>query len=97
MLPSSDLKPVKSDFAAKFDVSTRVGPFLSAFVAWLDRSNSTFIFTSEWSGGLRKIYSFKVTYVCSMSFFVNPDIKLVIMAFPQDIWLINFLKLIFQL
>ena len=33
MLPSSDLKPVKSDFAAKFDVSTRVGPFLSAFVA----------------------------------------------------------------
>ena len=33
MLPSSDLKPVKSDFAAKFDVSTRAGPFLSAFVA----------------------------------------------------------------
>ena len=53
-LPSSDLKPVKSDFAAKFDVSTSVGPFLSAFVAWLDRSNSTFIFTPEWSGGLRK-------------------------------------------
>ena len=41
-LSTSDLNLAKSTFIANFDVSTPVTFFKSAFVAYLDKSNSTF-------------------------------------------------------
>ena len=36
---SSDIKLAKSGFAVRFNVSTLVPPFKSAFVAWIDKCN----------------------------------------------------------
>ena len=49
-LSTLDFKPAKSTLLAKVDVSTSAAVFKSAFVAWLDKSNSSFTFSSKDSG-----------------------------------------------
>ena len=64
-LSKSDSKWAKLVFVAKFDGSTPVVSFKSAFVAQLDQSNSAFTFASK-DLGFRKyslIYSMSLLFI----------------------------------
>ena len=54
------VKLAKSDFTAKSDESTPPAPFKSAFVALLEKSNSTFWILLEGSDGLEKYLLFHI-------------------------------------
>ena len=80
-LPTSDFKLT---FLANFYVSSPAAFFKSAFVAWLDKSNSTFTLPSEDFGSGK----YSIFYI--MPFFFYSAIKRTIVAFPLNIYFITF-------
>ena len=73
-----DLKLAKSVFFTKNDGSNHLTFLKSVFVAYLKKSNSTFLSTEGF--GFQRI-STHLYYV----FFINPNIKQMVITFPFNI------------